>query len=70
MIFKEFFNEGINKIDSYGKNKKYITNFDILKNGNNDNLFIVQCKIPFNNKDYFQSFVNRYKGIIKYINNL
>ena len=69
LIFEGFFNETINKIDLYEKNQKYITNFVILMNDKNNNLFMAQCKIPFNNKEDSQSFVDIYKETIKYINN-
>ena len=68
LIFEGFLNEKINNINFYEKKGYFIVNFVFLMNDKNNNLYMTQCKIPFNNSEDSKAFVDIYNETIKYIN--
>lgn len=67
LIIEGFLNDKINKIDSYEKNGKHVANFVMLMNDKDNKISMTQCKVPFNNKEDSEKFVNIYNEAIKYI---
>lgn len=67
LIIEGFLNDKINKIDSYEKNGKHVAKFVFLMNDKDNKISMTQCKVPFNNKEDLEKFVNIYNEAIKYI---